>query len=131
MIVYFASDLLWASKIKAAADAAGITARPVRSVEMLEARLADSPVRGLVVDLDTPDIALTLIERTRAWERASVKDPGSLEGAALRIGIVAFGPHVDVENLRRAGEAGADRVLARGSFHGSIESILTALERGG
>lgn len=42
MILYFAADLLWASKIKLTADAIGIVCRPVRSVSMLEARLADT-----------------------------------------------------------------------------------------
>ena len=52
MVLYCAADLIWATRIRAAAEAAGIPSRPVRDLAMLEARLADSPVRGLIVDLE-------------------------------------------------------------------------------
>ncbi len=41
MILVHAADLLWATKIRATADACGVAVRPVRNVDMLEARLAD------------------------------------------------------------------------------------------
>jgi hypothetical protein len=39
-----------------------------------------------------------------------------IRAAAATAHIVAYGPHVDDELLRRAGEAGADVVLARSQF---------------
>jgi len=121
MIAYFASDLIWATRIKSAAEAMSIPARPVRTVEMLEARLADSDVRGLIVDLDHPDIALPLIERVR---RGGGSESGR-GGSAIR--VAAFGPHVETEVLQRAKEAGADLVLTRGAFHHGMSEVLRRL----
>lgn len=120
MILYFAADLLWGTRIKSTADAAGVPARPVRSIEMLEARLADSPVKGLLVDLDSPEMAMALILRLR--EQGSAPDRA--------IPVVAWGPHVAVEALRAAKAAGANAVLARGAFSRRLVEILRGLEEG-
>lgn len=125
MITYFAADLIWASRIKGLADALGLAARPVRSVDMLEARLGDSPVGGLVVDLDAPETALTLIRAARDWES---RTPAASRGAcAPRLRIVAFGPHGQTQDLQAAAQAGADQVLTRGAFHEHTETVLRAV----
>jgi hypothetical protein len=62
---------------------------------------------------------MALIRRLRG-EGASVKE------RAIR--IVAFGPHVAVEMLRAAKEAGADAVMARGAFAGRLPEILRGLD---
>lgn len=121
MVIYFAADLLWASKIKGVGDAVGVPCRPVRNVEMLEARLGDSPVKAMVVDLDVPEMAMVLIGRVRAWEREA-------EGRSVR--IVAWGPHVEKGLLQQAREAGADEVLTRGAFDHAMGEILMRLEAG-
>ena len=119
MVLYSAADLVWATRIKGTADAIGVPCRPVRSVEMLEARLADSPVKGLVVDLEAPDLAMALIGRLGGQQAP---------GPAGRVRIVAFGPHVEVELLRRAKELGADAVMARGAFASRLPTVLQELE---
>jgi len=120
MILFHAADLIWATKIKGTADALGLAARPVRTVEMLEARLADSQVRALVVDLDAPDVALALIRSIR-----------SRAGPSLPIRVLAFGPHVAVDDLASARAAGADSVMPRGAFNAHMPSILKDLAAGG
>ena len=117
MVAYYAADLLWATRIKATAQDVGVEARPVRSVEMLRARLADSDVRGLVVDLESPDVSLELIKEVRAL-------PEREKG----ITVVAFGPHAAVEAFDRAKEAGADVVLARGAFDRRLGEVLRELD---
>src|SRR4051812_7901338 len=89
MIVFCAADLLWATKIKSTADALGIPCRPVRNLEMLEARLADSPggVKALIVDLEAGEAVLDLIRRARQ---------GPSGGDAKPLHVLAFGPHVAV-----------------------------------
>lgn len=125
MILYFAADLIWATKIKGTADALGIPARPVRNPEMLDARLAesapDNPVRALVLDLDSPDTALALLAHTRAFEQSSA-------GTHPKIRVVTFGPHVAKELFQRALDAGADQALTRGGFDHNMGDILLALE---
>jgi hypothetical protein len=117
MILYCAADLIWASKIKATADALGLSARPVRTLDMLEARLVDTPARGLLVDLES-EAALTLIERLRG----PAARPGD---RAVR--IVAFGPHVAVDRLRAAKVAGADSVMSRGAINAHLPGVLQSL----
>ncbi len=121
MILYCAADLIWATKIRATAEASGIASRPARDEAMLEARLADSPVRGLVVDLEAP-AAMALVRRLRG------PAAGDRERA---VGLVTFGPHVEVERFQEAKAAGAERVLARGAFDRNLVEILKALEGGG
>jgi CheY-like chemotaxis protein len=121
MILYFASDLIWATKIKGVADALGIPCRPVRTVDMLDARLADSQPKALLVDLTTPDVALAMITRLRG-------SPGAQATPMSRpIRIIAFGPHVERDLFQQARDAGADEVLARGMLDRHMDEILTNL----
>lgn len=121
MILYLAADLLWASKIKGTAEALGLACRPVRTMEMLEARLADSPVVALIVDLDKPEDAMAMLARLRG--------PTASE-ADRRVRVVAFGPHVAKEELHAAREAGADAVMTRGGFDHSMQDVLIKLAGG-
>lgn len=121
-ILYRAADLLWASKIKGTADALGVPARPVRTMEMLEARLADCDVKALLLDLDKPEDALAMITRLRG-PTASDKEKS--------IRLVAWGPHVAKDLLNQAREAGADEVLTRGALDHNMQEILLALHARG
>ncbi len=123
MILYLASDLIWATKIKGVAEHLGLPCRPVRTPEMLEARLADSDVAAVLLDLEKPDEALAMIARLRG-DGASEQDQ--------KIRVVAFGPHVLVELFQQARDAGADEVLARGVLDRNMpEILLTLAGRGG
>jgi hypothetical protein len=123
VILYCAADLLWATRIKGTADALGIPCRPARTPEMLAARLADSDVRGVIVDLEAGEGALAVIRAMRASPpKAAVERP---------IPVVAFGPHVGVEAMESARREGADRVMARGAFDRGLVEILTWLEKSG
>ncbi|MBX3357590.1 MAG: hypothetical protein KF745_04095 [Phycisphaeraceae bacterium] len=122
MILYLAADLIWATRIKSTADGLGISARPVRSIEMLGARLGDSDVTGFIVDLET-EAALVLIAELRRAE----SDHNTNK---TRIKIIAFGPHVDVERLEGARAAGADRVMTRGAFAGRLSDVIREIGGG-
>ena len=121
MILYLAADLLWATRIRSTADSIGIPARPARTLDMLVARLADSPVRGVVIDLEGEN-SLALIAHLRR------PDASPVEKSAR---IVAWGPHVEVAKLRAAKAAGAAAVMARGAFARQLPAILKELEEGG
>jgi hypothetical protein len=118
MILYCAADLIWATRIKATADSMGIPCRPARSVEMLEARLLDSKVRAVIVDLDAPEAALLIIRSLRGTDGHTGLD----EAGAIQ--ILAFGPHVATELFQQARQAGADRVFARGAFDRQLPELL-------
>ncbi len=130
MIAYLASDLLWASKIKGVADVLGLPCRPVRTMDMLEARLGDSDVRGLVVDLEAPEeLALAMIRRAKHSHAPITGErephPNLLGPRSIR--VVAFGPHVARERLQAARDAGADDVMPRGAFAAHLEDVLLRL----
>lgn len=117
MVAYHAADLLWATRIKKTGEDAGVECRPVRSVEMLRARIDEGHVRGLVVDLESPEMSLELVRALRGG-----LDPDR------KVKVLAFGPHVAVELFEQARAAGADSVMARGGFDRSMGEILKKLE---
>jgi hypothetical protein len=129
MILYLAADLIWATKIKGAADALNVPCRPVRTLDMLEARLADSPVRALLLDLDDPETALAMIRRLRSGEPVAppqdADPPATPEPARVR--TIAFGPHVAKDLFQQARDAGADDVLPRGALEHSLPDLLLSL----
>lgn len=150
MIVFHASDLTWGVKIKSTAETLGVPARPVRTIDMLEARLADSPVVAFIADLAAPEVALALIERVadenrrRSENPAPGTTPGITPGTATapgdapvdaepdarrtgQIRILAFGPHVEVDALQRARDLGAHEVMPRGAFSHNLPDILVRL----
>ncbi len=149
MIAYFAPDLAWAVRIKATAESLGILARPARNVEMLQALLKDPDLRALIVDLDTPEVALALIRAARSSEasprpctearprRSDAERPehhsegqeaDRAKPSTLR--VLAYGPHVARDALESARAAGADAVLPRGAFHANLVDLLKKLDAG-
>lgn len=120
-ILYLAADLIWATRIKGTAEALGLPARPVRNVEMLRARLADTAVAAVVLDLDVPEMAMAMLDELR----------GEQAPAAHRaVRTLAWGPHAAKDLLQRARDAGADDVLTRGTFDHALPDILTRLALG-
>jgi CheY-like chemotaxis protein len=110
-IVAAVSDLMFGSRIRAAAQLAGVSAVFVRSATELAARAAQADL--ILLDLDT------------RWLDA----PASIaalkaDGATGSVPIVAFGPHVDGDALLAARAAGADRVLARSAFVNALPDLM-------
>jgi len=111
---------MFSTRVRAAADDAGLTARPVRTTDMLQRRLArvddgkaNDPVTSVIVEIDDTDLPIELIRLARQHD--------------AELPIIAFGPHVEVEALRAAGEAGAQPVMTRGSFHRELPAIIDRL----
>jgi hypothetical protein len=112
-------------------------------MEMLEARLADSPVRALIVDLDVAETALAMIARVKGiGHRASGNGEERSAGASASSDaqcpmpdasprVLAFGPHVAKDTLQAARDAGADDVLTRGAFDHHMDQVLVKLAAGG
>ncbi|MFT3684920.1 MAG: hypothetical protein QM783_08340 [Phycisphaerales bacterium] len=137
MVLYLASDLLWATRIKSCAEDLGVPARPVRTMDMLEARLADSPVTGVLLDLAAGEegqegvIAFAMLGRLKggnAETRRSVEERGGGDGEKPEvIRVVVFGPHVQGADLVRAKREGADVVMARGALAANLPRVLQEL----
>ncbi len=122
MIVYCCADLIFATKIRSTCEALGIVSRPTRNGEMLRKRLdrvedgkANDAVSLVLVDLDIGADALGLIAMARSHDTA--------------LPVIAWGPHVAVELLNKAGEAGASEVMTRGSFTQQLPEILRSAQQ--
>ena len=120
-VLFLAADLIWATRIKATAEDLGVAARPVRTMEMLEARLADTNATSLLLDLEKPAEALAMITRLRS-AAATPRE------RAIR--IIVWGPHVARDLLQQARDLGADEVLTRGAFDHHLPEILLKLGSG-
>lgn len=111
--VALVADLMFASRVRGAARAAGVEAVTVERAERLLEEVAHRRPRVVLVDLEARGVdAPALVRRLKA-------DP-----ATARVPVVAFGPHTNAEALRAARRAGADRVLARSAFVRELASIL-------
>lgn len=117
MIVYCCADLIFATRIRSTAESLGLTTRPVRNAEMLRKRLEqeddgkpNEPVSALMLDLDTGEEGLPLIDQTKEH------DP--------TIPVIAFGAHVAVDLLEAARAHGADTVMPRGAFTTQLPALL-------
>lgn len=107
-IAVVAADLLFASRIRAAADAAGIRARFARTdSELLDAAAAADLI---IVDLDA-----RWFDSSTSIQRLKQQHPTP---------IVAFVSHVRTDAIEAARAAGADRVLARSAFVKLLPEIL-------
>lgn len=128
MILYCASDLLWATRIKRLADDLGLACRPVRNPDMLRDRLAEGPVSGLIVDLEAEQADAILAAASGIGTAPDGAVPeGAADSALLRPGqIVAFGPHVDRARLQMARDRGAE-TLTRGAFEATLPQVLQRL----
>lgn len=119
MIVYCCADLIFATKVRSTCDALGAVSRPARNAEMLQKRLdrvedgkPNDAVTLLLVDLDIGESALEFIQQARAHD--------------AELNIIAWGPHVAVDLLNAAGQAGASQVMTRGSFTTKLPEIVQA-----
>ena len=120
MIVYCCADLIFATKIQSTCDALGLTARPARNEAMLQKRLdrvndgkPNDAVAAVLIDLDKGEDALPLI--TQCKQHATPPR------------VIAWGPHVLVDLLRQAKQAGADEVMTRGNFTANLPVLLQQL----
>jgi DNA-binding response OmpR family regulator len=111
-VAALAADLMFASRIRGAAAAVGVRVRIARrGSELLEWARAGE-VHRVLVDLEIrSEDAVDLVR--------SLRREG---GEALE--IVAFGPHVAVDLLAAAREAGATRVMARSAFSRELPDLL-------
>lgn len=112
-VLALVQDLIFASKIRGAAGAAGVATRVTgRAADLIREARARRP--GLILlDLDHRGVDVSeVIEGLKA-------DP-STSG----VPVVGFVSHVNEAAIRGAREAGADRVLARSAFVRELPDIL-------
>jgi hypothetical protein len=110
-IIALVRDLLFISRITAAAGAAGTTVHILRDPAQLAA--AASPSRRLLVDLNLPGA----IEAATLWKQSTCGH------------VTGFVSHVDAESIARARAAGIDPVLSRSRFVELLPKLLSPAPR--
>lgn len=109
-IVALVSDLVFDSKVRAAAAAAGVTAKVVRTPADVLAALPTA--EGVILDLGA----------------GGAGDPvalvGTIRAQCPQLPLVAFLSHVEVELAAAARAAGATEVLPRSAFVQRLPCLL-------
>jgi aminoglycoside/choline kinase family phosphotransferase len=106
-VICLVRDLLFFSKIRAAAQSAGVTIKNLRDPE----KLADESGVALLVDLGQDGC----LQAAASWRQRTGK------------AVIGFASHVDVETIKAAKAAGIDRVMTRGQFDRDITAILKGI----
>ncbi|NJL30288.1 MAG: hypothetical protein HC898_00920 [Phycisphaerales bacterium] len=112
---------MFASKITSAARSMNLVNRPARDIDMLRHRLERfddgkgcDPVTGVIIDLAMGDIAMQMIQHTKAFD--------------AQLPVVAFGGHLNNQELAAARTAGADFVMTNGQLAANLTVILERLK---
>lgn len=103
-VLVLVRDLMFSSRISAAARAAGVAITALRD----PVQISGARGRRLIVDLNQPGA----LEAAAEWKTASAGD------------VVGFVSHVDGETIARARAAGIGRVLPRSRFVEILPDLL-------
>lgn len=104
-VVFLSGDLMFASRVRAAAEAADWTFQLAGSLP------EEADIALVIVDLSTRSGALDgLMERCHA--------------ICPDARVIAYGPHVQVARLDAAKQAGVPIVLTRGQFDRSLSQLF-------
>jgi hypothetical protein len=104
-VVFLSGDLMFASRVRAAAESAGYEFQFASSLP------EQGDVAWVVVDLAT---------RSGVVEGLMEQHANVCPGAR----VVAFGPHVQTGKLEKARQAGIPVVVTRGQFDRSLSSLF-------
>jgi CheY-like chemotaxis protein len=115
MVIVAVDDLLFSSKIRAAAKQAGVELTFARTPAEVLDRARELKPRLVVFDLNSAKVDPI------GTIAAMKKDP-----ALAAIPTVGFVSHVDAATIAAARQAGADHVLARSAFASQLAEILVA-----
>lgn len=106
-VLFLSGDLMFASRVRAAADNAGFVFRLAGNLP----KDPDPSVRFVVLDLAT---------------RSKIVDGfgDACSNTCPQAKCIAYGPHVQVPALKAAREAGIETVLTRGQFDSALASLF-------
>jgi PleD family two-component response regulator len=113
MILALVADLMFSSKIRAAAGASGADVRFARTAEDAVAQARALPPSLVLLDLNAAPLApVETIARFKA------------DSALAGVRIVGFVSHVQSDIIAAARAAGIDEVLARSAFVSRLPELL-------
>ena len=106
-VVMLSGDLMFASRVKAAAAKAGLQFRISGSLP----RDDTDAIRYVVLDLSTRSGLTNAIAAECAERCAHAR-------------LIAYGPHVQVDKLRQARDAGIQTVMTNGQFDSHLPTLF-------
>lgn len=110
-IIYLTNDLMFSSRVSAAAHAAATDMHVTGDVSELPALLPGGAVRLVILDLNLPSLDLAAVLP-------------SIREAAPDVVVIAYGPHVHEQKLAAARAAGCNQVLSKGEFNASASELI-------
>lgn len=111
-ILFLTNDLIFSSRVSAAALARGVELQLVGSAAAVVENASAQAVKLVIVDLGTPGLDVRALAV-------------SLRQLTPSPPLIAYAPHVHESKLAAAVEAGCDQVLSRGQFNHHFEQILS------
>ncbi|MCO8123761.1 histidine kinase [Stieleria sp. TO1_6] len=106
-VVFLSGDLMFASRVRAAADAEGLQFHLAGKLPEID------NIVWVIVDLATRSGAVDgLMQQCQQFAPAAR--------------VIAYGPHVQVARLEKAKQAGIPVVVTRGQFDRSLGSLFTS-----
>lgn len=111
-IVLLATDLMLSSTVSGYAASAGATFKAASAAAEAAEHVAGNENVLLLVDLGCP--GLDVIALAAAIPESTLRS------------AVAYGPHVHVQKLQAATDAGFGQVLSRGQFSAQVGRIISA-----
>jgi len=114
-VLAYITDLFFQMKVKETARQVDMPVTLASSVEEFSAAL-DESLSLVVVDLAAEGVD----------SRALITQ---VKSRAPEVPIVAYAAHVDLDQIKRASEAGADHSMPRSKFSQQLPSILTSISK--
>jgi predicted metal-dependent hydrolase len=141
LIVGFVGDLYFTSRIESAAEKLGYQLRWIERADQVAAPDPSAPARQLAEHLVGP--GAVLIEQLTLWKpRLLIFDLNNAQvpwrewismltsaPATRRIPVIAFGSHMQADQLQAARSAGATAVTARSRFFTDLPALLEKFAR--
>jgi len=122
-VIAVVDDMFFAAKIRATAEALGVSVVFPRSREAVMEKLAQTQPDLVVPALIPPPLVLIDLHNQRLDPLELAKEIKALES---KVTILGFFSHVEVELQRNALSAGFDRVIPRSVFSRDLAQILTS-----
>ncbi|HJZ80427.1 MAG TPA: hypothetical protein VKD91_08775 [Pyrinomonadaceae bacterium] len=117
-VIAVIDDLFFASKVRGAAEQAGIQLIFARSPEELEAAARNERPSLIVADLNSKRCdPVTLASRLKS------------DAPLKTVPLLGFFSHVDVELQRRAKDAGFDQTITRSALAGTLAQAFAEIKR--
>ncbi len=110
IVIALPADLIFGARIRATAEAVGAPVILAKDAADLVAKAGGEEVRLVILDLDRRGLDITnVVQQLKATSSAP---------------ILAYVSHVQEDAIREAKAAGADKVIARGSFAKQLPELL-------